>query len=136
MTDALGFLGRLAGGLPGMSLLFGSADAEPDPLPPWLPMDFPTPARRDGRRGAYTGLTRPRYPKVFRPYGTNQRERLVGKRPTGMHTYGYDKEIVESRPVPAFLPTHAPLGQSGASAVTAHIPAFQPGSGHWLFDAS
>ena len=94
------------------------------------------PIRRDGRRGAYTGLTRPKYPRVFRPYGINQRERLIGRRPTGMHTTGYAKEIVESRPVPPFLPTHAALGQSGTSAVTSHIPALQPGSGHWLFDAS
>lgn len=119
-------------------LAYNAMDARnPGPaLPDWLPDDFPRPARRDGRRGAYTGLTRPKYPRVFRPYGIKQRERLIGKRPTGMNTFGYDKEIVESRAVPPFLPPHAALGQGGASAVTSQIPAFRPGSGHWLFDAS
>lgn len=90
--------------------------------------------RRNNRQGAWTGATRPTYPKVFRPFGTNTRERVVGNRSfTGMHHLGYATEIVESRPSPPLIPPTAALGQSGAPSVLRDIPALRRGSHHWLF---
>ena len=84
--------------------------------------------------GAWTGAARPKYPKVFRPYGSNTRERVVGKRTfTGMTNLGYATEIVESRPSPPFLPPSATLGQSGAPSVLRNVSALGRGNHHWLF---
>jgi hypothetical protein len=106
------------------------------PMPPtenpnhwWGPV-----RRRTNREGAWTGATRPTYPKVFRPFGNNTRERVVGHRTyTGMNHLGYAKEIVESRPSPPFLPPTATLGQSGAPSVLQDVPALRRGNHHWLF---
>ena len=67
--------------------------------------DFTKPWKRDPHKGAYTNAARPQYPKVFRPYGNNTRDRVVGFRKyTRMHHLGYDAEVVESRPVPPCVP--------------------------------
>ena len=96
--------------------------------------DFTKPWKRHPDRGAYTNADRPKYPRVFRPYGSNTRERVVGFRKyTRMHHLGYDAEVVESRSVPPLLSPQAALGQSGAPSITSRIPALRPGSHHCLF---
>ena len=96
--------------------------------------DFTKPWKRQPNRGAYTNAERPKYPRVFRPYGSNTRERVVGFRKyTRMHHLGYDAEVVESRPVAPLISPQAALGQSGAPSITSRIPALRPGSHHCLF---
>lgn len=92
------------------------------------------PRKKGTKYGVYTGARRVPYPKVFRPYGNNTRERVVGRRPTGMHTMGYDKNLVGSHPVPPLLPSTAIIGQRGAPTVTTAVAALKPGRGHWLFE--
>lgn len=117
---------------------------QPNPIQAGMPRRLPPGAgnldwdgpvrRRRPNEGAWTGAPRPSWPKVFRPYGNNTRERVVGQR---RHTYmtnqGYAKEIVESRPVPPLLPPTATLGQSGAPAVLRSVPNLGRGNHHWLF---
>lgn len=98
--------------------------------------DESKPWKQRSNVGAYTGAPRPKYPTVFRPYGHNTRQRVVGDRSgvTRMHTMGYAKGIVESLPTSSLFPsTHCSLGQSGAPAVMAHVPACRTGSTHVLF---
>ena len=97
--------------------------------------DYSKPWKRHPNQGAYTGAPRAPYPKVFRPYGSNTRQRVVGDRShiTHMHHLGYAKGIVESKPVPPLLPSHAPLGQSGAPSVLHGVAALRPGPAHLLF---
>ena len=84
-------------------------------------------------QGVFTSARRPRYPNVFRPYGHNTRDRVVGRRAyTFMTNEGYAAEVVESRPVPSLIPSTATLGQGGAPSVLHHVPSLQRGSGHWL----
>lgn len=96
--------------------------------------DFTKPWKRDPKKGAWTNAPRPEYPTVFRPYGSNTRDRVVGFRKyTRMHHLGYDAEVVESRAVPPFIAPSAALGQSGAPSITSHIAALRPGPHHFLF---
>lgn len=110
---------------------------EVDPLQ--LPMpdgrDPSLPWTKQPNRGAYTNAPRPAYPKVFRPYGHNTRQRVVGDRShiTHMHHGGYAKGIVESLSTSSLLTPHAALGQSGAPSLLAHIPALRAGPSHLLF---
>ena len=96
--------------------------------------DYSKPWRRKPNVGAYTGAQRPSYPNVFRPYGHNTRDTVVGfRRHTHMHHGGYDKAVVGSRPTPPLLSPHAALGQSGAEGIQSFVPALRPGEHHWLF---
>lgn len=97
--------------------------------------DYSKPWKKRPLVGAYTGAPRVPYPKVFRPFGSNTRQRVVGDRShiTHMTHLGYAKGIVESKPVPPLLPPHAPLGTRGTSAVNSGVPALRPGSHHLLF---
>lgn len=98
--------------------------------------DFSKPWKRNPHHGAYTNAPRPKYPKVFRPYGHNTRETVVGfRKHTRMNHLGYDAEIVESRAVAPLISPSATLGQSGAPSITSRIPALRPGSHHCLFAA-
>lgn len=97
--------------------------------------NYGDPWKRHPNQGAFTGNPRPAYPKVFRPFGHNTRQRVVGDRSsvTRMHHLGYAKGIVESVPVPPLLSSSASLGQSGAQAINRHVSALHRGSGHLLF---
>lgn len=97
--------------------------------------NYGDPWKRHPNQGAFTGNPRPAYPKVFRPFGPNTRQRVVGDRSsvTRMHHLGYAKGIVESVPVPPLLSSSASLGQSGAQAVNRHVSALHKGSRHLLF---
>ena len=99
--------------------------------------DTTKPWKRRPNEGAYTGAPRPAYPKVFRPFGSNTRQRVVGDRSrmTHMHHLGYAKGIVESKPVPPLLSPQATLGQSGAASITSRIPALRSGPSHLLFSS-
>lgn len=115
------------GGPPNAAGARGITDNGRDESKPW---------KQRSNVGAYTGAPRPKYPTVFRPYGSNTRQRVVGDRSgvTRMHTMGYAKGIVESLPTSSLFPsTHCSLGQSGAPAVMAHVPACRTGSTHVLF---
>lgn len=97
--------------------------------------DDSLPWKRKPNEGAYTGAPRPSYPRMFRPFGSNTRQRVVGDRSgiTHMHHTGYAKGIVESVPSQPLLPSHSTLGQSGAAAVNHGIAALRAGPSHYLF---
>mgnify|MGYP007090096158 CR=1 FL=1 len=85
-------------------------------------------------RGRYTGLVRPKWPTVVRPYTKNTRRHVVGNRPTGiLDNHYYAKDVIGSHTQSAFISPHATLGQRGAKSVVDSIPALKPGSHHWLF---
>lgn len=86
------------------------------------------------RRGRYTGIVRPKWPTVVRPYTKNTRAHIVGNRPTGiLDNHYYAKDLIGSHSFPAFLSPHASTGQRGSEAVVGSIRALQPGPHHWLF---
>lgn len=87
-------------------------------------------------KGRYTGAPRAPYPTIHRPYGTNTRERIVGKRDTGIYDNRYyGKNLIGSSEGPSsFIPSNAVLGQGGCSTITSHVPALKAGGDHWLFE--
>lgn len=86
------------------------------------------------RRGRYTGIVRPKWPTVVRPYTKNTRAHIVGNRPTGiLDNQYYAKDLIGSHTLPPFLSPHAVTGQRGSEAVVGDIRALQAGSHHWLF---
>lgn len=91
------------------------------------------PRKESSRRGVWTGAVRAPYPPVFRPYGNNTRETVLGKRDTGMNWYGYDKGIVGSKPVAPLFPYDTALAGQGAATVVRNIPALRPGPHHVFF---
>lgn len=119
------------------ALVVPARPKRPAPKPPGTmgDRDYTKPWKRHPNEGAYTGNPRPRYPTVFRPYGSNTRQRVVGDRSsvTRMHHLGYAKGIVESLSVPPLLAPSAPLGQSGSAAVNHAVPALRRGAAHLLF---
>jgi hypothetical protein len=96
---------------------------------------FMPPRKSSSLRGEYTGARRAPYPPVFRRCGNmSTRECVVGKRPTGMHHYGYDKGIVGSKPVASLIPASAPTSGQGCPSVLSHVPQLRSGPRHWLFE--
>lgn len=96
------------------------------------PCELPSPGTD---RGVWTGARRAPYPKIFRPYTSNTRKHIVGNRRfTGMHHYGYDADIVQSKPVPPLIPEGSRLANEGAPEILRHIPSLRAGSGHYLFE--
>lgn len=95
-----------------------------------------TPPRKDtARKGMYTGAHRPPYPPVFRKCGNKTtREFVVGKRPTGMNHYGYERGIVGFKSVPPIIPRDNALASRGCPSILAHVPQLKSGPKHWLFD--
>lgn len=85
------------------------------------------------KKGTITGLNRPSYPKVHRRFGHNTRETVIGLRDTGVLDNRYDKNLVQSHPVPSIIPSSAVLGQDAAPSLLAGIRALEPGAHHWLF---
>lgn len=85
-------------------------------------------------KGVLTGARKAPYPTIHRPYGSNTRQHVIGRRDTGVwdNTY-YGKDLIGSSPGQAFIPPNATLGQRGAPAVLDSIQALQPGPHHWLF---
>lgn len=96
------------------------------------PCELPGPGKE---RGVWTGARRAPYPKIHRPYGTNTKQHVVGNRKfTGMTHYGYDADIVQSKPVEPLVPVGSHLAQEGAPEILRHVPSLRPGSGHYLFE--
>lgn len=86
--------------------------------------------------GRYTGAPKPPYPVIHRPYGTNTRQLIFGKRDTGLYdnTYHGKNLIGSSEGSTSFIPSNAVLGQGGCPTITRHVPALHPGRSHWLFE--
>lgn len=86
-------------------------------------------------RGILTGARKAPYPQIHRPFGTNTRQHVVGRRDTGIwdNRY-YGANLIGSSESQAFVPANASLGQGGAPSVVRGIRAFQPGAHHWLFE--
>jgi hypothetical protein len=96
------------------------------------------PLRTKRNVGEYTGAARPPYPEVFRRFGWNPRETIIksegGRRPTGMHTDGYDASIVRSKPQPTLLnPKQTRMVQDGTDNIHEYIPALRRGAAHVLW---
>jgi len=86
-------------------------------------------------RGVWTGARRAPYPKIFRPYTSHTKQHVVGNRRfTGMTHYGYDAEVVKSKPVPPLIPPGSHLGQEGCPEIIRHVPSLRDGPGHFLFE--
>lgn len=77
---------------------------------------------------------KPPYPPFFRPHGKNTRL-IFPPRNTGVLDNVYDKDIVQSHPVPSFVPTDGHPLQGGAPSILQNpgLSALRPGSHHWLF---
>ena len=98
-----------------------------------LPYRGPARMGRPAHVGDLTGCARPPYPQVHRRFGRNTRATVVGLRDTGVLDNRYDKNLVQSHPVPPVIPASAVLGQNAAPSLLAGIRAFEPGAHHWLF---
>lgn len=121
-----------------------SSSTSSEPTPPVL-LDRPSMPRNGTdqgpmlgtgktRQGRLTGIVRPKWPQVVRPYTKHTRAHIVGNRPTGiLDNRYYAKDIIGSDTFTPFLSPHATTGQRGSEAVVGGIRAFQPGPHHWLF---
>lgn len=95
------------------------------------PCELPGPGTT---RGVWTGARRAPYPPIHRPYTSNTRQHVVGKRAyTGMSHLGYDADVVQSKPVAPLIPEGSALGQQGAPEILRHVPSLRAGPGHYLF---
>lgn len=97
--------------------------------------ELPNPSQ-DGR-GVWTGARRAPYPVIHRPYTSNTRRHIVGHRKfTHMNHYGFDADVVESKPVPPLIPEGSRLAQEGCPEICRQVPGFRPGKNHYLFETS
>lgn len=97
--------------------------------------NFKPPRKATAKKGNFTGAYRAPYPAVFRRCGSQStRECVVGRRPTGMHWYGYDKGIIGSKPVAPLASPRNTLASRGSPQVLQHVPKLRPGPRHWLFE--
>lgn len=88
-------------------------------------------------RGWKTNIPKPPYPPVFRRFGNNTRVTVYPLPKTGVLDNIYDAGLFDpGKGASSLIPGehHALLGQGGATQDVLHrVPAFAPGSHHWLF---
>lgn len=95
--------------------------------------------RQRQSQGMLTGAPRPEYPRVFRRFGMNTRERVYKLPDTGILDNCYDAALFKNGPGPSSLipeETRTALGQGGCPSVTHGVRSLAPGGHHWLFSTT